>query len=270
MSEETTNPEATSHLLRVRREKLTTLRERGIEPFAYRYDRSHVLSDARERFLGVEADEGLDEKGYGESVRVAGRIMSWRSHGKSAFADIEDASGRIQLYFRLNLLGEESFADLSLLDLGDWIGVEGQVFRTRSGEVTVRASSWAILSKSMRPLPIAKEEEDPDTGARIVHSGFADVQARYRQRYADLAVHAEVREVFKLRTRTVSAVRRFLDAEGFLEVETPVLQPVYGGAMARPFRTHHNALDRTLYLRIADELYLKRLIVGGLERVYEI
>jgi lysyl-tRNA synthetase, class II len=270
MSEETTTPEAVSQLLRVRRDKLAALRDRGIEPFAYRYDRSHVLSAAREGFLAAESEETLDEEGYGDEVRVAGRIMSWRSHGKSSFADIEDASGRIQIYFRLNVVGEESFADLALLDLGDWIGVEGRTFRTRSGEVTVRASSWEILSKSMRPLPIAKEEEDPETGERLVHSGFADVQGRYRQRYADLAVHPEVREVFRLRTRTVSAVRRFLDGEDFLEVETPVLQPVYGGAMARPFRTHHNALDRTLYLRIADELYLKRLIVGGLERVYEI
>ena len=195
---------------------------------------------------------------------------AWRAHGKSAFAHLEDASGRIQLYFRKDVLGDASFADLDLLDLGDWLGVEGPVFRTRMGEVTVRVTSWTLLTKSLRPLPFGKVEVDAETGERTVHSGFADTGSRYRQRYADLAVHPEVREVFRTRARIVTELRRFLDDEGFLEVETPALQPLYGGASARPFLTKHNALDRTMYLRIADELYLKRLLVGGLDRVYEL
>ena len=259
-----------SHLLQARREKLQALKEKGIQPFAYGFERTHRSDEACARFIEMEEADGLDEKGKGDEVRVAGRILSWRSHGKSAFAHIEDAGGRIQLYFRLNVLGPESFEDLDFLDLGDWLGVEGRLFRTRTGEITVEASFWNLLAKSLRPLPIGKEEVDPETGERIVHSGFADTQTRYRQRYADLAVHPEVREVFRLRSRMVTALRSFLDARDYLEVETPILQPIYGGAAARPFTTYHNALDTTLYLRIADELYLKRLIVGGLERVYEI
>jgi lysyl-tRNA synthetase class 2 len=203
-------------------------------------------------------------------VKVAGRIVSWRGHGKSTFAHLEDASGRVQLYFKADALGAESYADLGLLDLGDWLGVEGVLFRTRTGEVTVRVHAWELLTKSLRPLPLGKTEVDQATGQTVQHSAFSSTEARYRQRYADLAVHADVREVFRRRTRIVTALRTFMDAEGFLEVETPALQPLYGGAVARPFETHHNALDRRMYLRIADELYLKRLIVGGLERVYEI
>ncbi len=262
--------ESDSHLLKVRREKLQALKEKGIRPFAYRFERTHRSDEARSRFVEMEEAEALDEKGKGDEVRVAGRILSWRSHGKSAFAHIEDGGGRIQLYFRLNILGQERFEDLDLLDLGDWLGVEGRLFRTRTGEITVEVNDWELLSKSLRPLPLGKEEVDPESGERIVHSGFADTQSRYRQRYADLAVHPEVRETFRLRSRMVTALRRFLDAREYLEVETPILQPIYGGAAARPFTTYHNALDTTLYLRIADELYLKRLIVGGMERVYEI
>lgn len=259
-----------NQVLRVRREKLDTLRERGIEPFAYNFDPTHRSDAAAAAFEEDEAAGRLSEGGDGATVRMAGRIVSWRGHGKSAFAHVEDAAGQIQLYLRKDVLGDDSFADLDLLDLGDWIGFEGPLFRTRMGEVTVRVESWTVLTKSLRPLPFGKVEVDPDSGERTYHSGFADQEARYRQRYADLAVHPEVREIFRTRAAIIREIRGFLDDEGFLEVETPALQPLYGGATARPFVTRHHALDRTMYLRIADELYLKRLIVGGLDRVYEI
>jgi len=241
-----------------RREKLDALRSAGIEPYAYSYERTHTASGAI-ALLGDAAE--------GPTVRIAGRVASWRAHGKTAFAHLADESGRVQLYARRDQLGD-SFDQLQLVDIGDVLGVEGPVFRTKTGEPTIRVESWTLLAKSLRPLPFGKEEIVD--GRTVRHSGFADPEQRYRQRYADLAVHPETRAMFVARARLVSALRRVLDDRGYLEVETPILQPIYGGAAARPFTTHHRALDTPLYLRIADELYLKRLLVGGFGKVYEI
>ena len=259
-----------SQIRRHRREKLDALREKGVEPYAYAYDRSHLTREALALFEQDETSGSLNEQGHGAHVSVAGRMLSYRSHGKSAFGHVEDRSGQIQVYFRKNVLGDEDFEVLDLLDLGDWIGVEGVLFRTRTGETTIQVQAWTILAKSLRPLPLGKTGENEETGERTTFGGFADTETRYRQRYADLAVNPEVRAVFRTRAKIIKELRAFLDEMDFLEVETPALQPLYGGAAARPFVTKHNALNRTLYLRIADELYLKRLIVGGLGRVYEI
>jgi lysyl-tRNA synthetase class 2 len=233
--------------------KLQRLRERGIETYPARARRSHTMAEAIVAFEEVEA-AGADSP----IVEVTGRLRAIRVMGKSTFAHIEDGSGRLQVYLKRDDLGEEAYQVFKRdLDVGDFIGVQGYLFRTRTGEVTVHAQSYEMLAKALHPLPEKWH-------------GLKDVEIRYRRRDLDLVANEAARNIFRTRTRIITAMRRFLDEQGFLEVETPTLQPIYGGAMARPFTTHHNALDMTLYLRISDELYLKRLIVGGFEKVYEI
>ena len=254
-----------SNLEQIRLEKLERLREKGIEPYPARAQRTHTSLEA------IKAFESSEAAGEGKVVKatLVGRLRSIRLMGKITFAHIEDGDGRVQLFLRANDVGEDQLDLFNReFDLGDFVQAGGEMFRTRTGEVTLRVNEFRMLAKAITPLPAAKDEVID--GEVVRHAALVDPEARYRQRYADLAVNPEVRQIFRTRAGLMKALREFLDAHGFLEVETPVLQPIYGGAAARPFVTYHNQLKQDLYLRISFELYLKRLLVGNLERVYEI
>ncbi|MEN8241684.1 MAG: amino acid--tRNA ligase-related protein, partial [Chloroflexota bacterium] len=254
-----------SKLEQTRLEKVQRLREQGIDPYPTEAERTHTSVEAIAALEKQEAEEGSEPI----QATLVGRIRSMRPMGKLVFTHIEDGFGRIQLFIRQNEIGDEQLALLkSEYDLGDFIQASGEIFRTRTGEASLRVEKFSMLSKAITPLPAAKDVEVD--GEVVRHAALSDPETRYRQRYADLAVNPEVREIFLKRAAATKALRSFFDGMGFLEVETPILQPIYGGAAARPFVTHHNQLKQDLYLRISFELYLKRLIVGGFEGVYEI
>ncbi|MGG4096699.1 MULTISPECIES: lysine--tRNA ligase [Paenibacillus] len=257
MTEEMNNQEQEqelSELLQIRRNKLDELRKLGIDPFGGKYEREHHAGDILKQYDELSKEE-LEEKQV--EVNLAGRIMAKRGMGKASFAHIQDLSGRIQIYVRQDSIPEAQYEAFSILDLGDIIGVKGVLFKTKTGETTIKVKELEVLSKSLYPLP------------EKFH-GLKDVELRYRQRYVDLIINPDVQKTFIARSRIIQSMRRYLDSQGYLEVETPTLHSIAGGAAARPFITHHNALDMELYMRIAIELHLKRLIVGGLEKVYEI
>ena len=249
--------EELNQLIIQRREKLDKIKELGYNPFAYGFDKTHNSSKIKENFTELEEKD----------VKVAGRIMSNRIMGKAAFFHIQDEEGRIQIYLRKNVIGDNAFELYKLLDIGDIVGISGKVMRTKTGEVTIFTEELSFLTKSLRPLPIVKEKEVD--GEMKTFDAFQDKEQRYRQRYLDLVVNPDVRDTFRKRSQIMNGMRNFLNEKDYMEVETPILQAIYGGAAARPFTTYHNTLDMKLYLRIANELYLKRLIVGGYEGVYE-
>ncbi len=257
----------TNDLVKNRLLALEEIKKLGVNPYPHRFD---VTADSAQVLSTYKdpADEAEAEAQKQNTVSVAGRIMAVRKMGKASFCHIKDGSGRLQVYIRQNDVGEEQYKLFKLLDIGDIIGVNGFVFRTKMGEVSVHASSIVLLTKTLQPLPVVKEEVT-ETGEKIIHDAFADVELRYRQRYIDLIVNEHVKDTFIKRTKIIHSIKRTLEKYNFFEVETPTLQSIYGGANARPFVTHHNALDIPLYLRISNELYLKRLIVGGFNRVYE-
>ena len=236
----------------VRRAKREALMAAGKDPYGHAFAYSHHLADLAEQYADLEDGASTEDE-----VKVAGRVMAKRDQGKLAFLELRDSTGDMQLFCRINALGEDAFAELKDLDVGDWIGVEGTMMRTKRGQLSVSVASFELLSKSLRPLP------------EKFH-GLADKETRYRQRYVDLVMNREVRDTFEKRFKVVSAIRRYMEDHGYYEVETPILHPILGGANARPFVTHHNALDKDFYLRIATELHLKRLLVGGFEKVFEI
>lgn len=241
-------------IIQFRNEKLNRIREMGVNPYPYKYDASH---------RSLEIINNYDEL-EGKSVSVAGRIVSMRRMGKASFFHIQDQEGKIQIYIKKDDVKEDDYKLFKLLDIGDYVGVKGSVFKTKTGEISVSTDTITLLSKSLRPLPGTKEKD-----GKTFHT-FADKEQRYRQRYLDLIVNPKIKDVFIKRAKIIQSIRDFLDCQRFLEVETPVLQPLYGGAFAKPFTTRHETLDRELYLRISDELYLKRLIIGGFEKVYEL
>ena len=254
-----------TNLEKVRLDKVAKLKDLGVDPYPRRVERTHSIQQAIDLFLAGEESTDPEEV----QAILTGRIRSVRPMGKVTFAHIEDGSAKIQFFFRANDIGEDKldfFKDH--FDLGDFIQGSGKVFRTRTGEVSLWVSEFQMLAKAITPLPAAKDQVVD--GEVVSHAALTDPETRYRQRYADLAVNADVREVFRLRTKTIRAMQHFLDSRGFMEVETPILQPIYGGAAAQPFTTHHNQLKQDLFLRISFELYLKRLLVGGFEKVYEI
>lgn len=244
-----------------REEELAHLEQMGIDPYPYSFDKTHSSVEITDNFKEDKPEQF-------EKVAIAGRIMSIRRMGKASFLNVMDQEGRIQVYVKSDDI-PEFYEALNLLDIGDFIGIKGHVFKTKTKETTVYGKEAILLAKSLSPLPVAKEEIDEE-GNKTVHDAFADKEMRYRKRYIDLVVNSDVRPVFIKRSKIISSMRRFFDNKGWLEVETPILQPLYGGAAARPFITHHNTLDVDLYMRIALELYLKRLLVGGFEGVYEI